>query len=689
MVFISLMIFINLRPTLPPGIGDRDFDRGFGSGKHVEAKVTTAHDQRMKERAVVMMETRRYHDLDFVRAAAMLLGLVLHVSIFFTPSDVLFWGAGEYSGDEVNRRLVAFIHLFRMQLFFLMAGFFAQLVIDRKGFQHLVGDRLKRILLPFVAAIVLLIPIHILLMNGMGIMNGGENYYNTVFNAMDFPERFRSVFMFSAFDGVPGLNDDLLHFWFIYYLIIFYAIHFLARPLLLRLGVARIPGLGGFMKMTVGSKWGFLLLALIGFPFQYLLTRIMFWPSGFNVPIIDLAYYFVFYLFGVGLYSHRDLLGAMARNAWFLIMISLPLVLLVDFPSNRIDRGAPVIVDLTTWKIFNTTALEFHLPILHSEGIFHGGWDKVLMALVRSGLCWTLALGCIGLAHRYLDKPRPTVRYLADSAYWVYWIHLPITVKLSLLAQQVPWGSSLFKSYVVLVVSTLIVYWSYNTFVRYTWLGDFFMGGRKSRSDPGESDFRLLCLIRRTGPNIATLGAIVFVTGAVMQYEYRDQNQPALKEAFVTRDRSVLDSYESIDGIRDHFGNTPIHTATRRSWSTRIYDPVPMLISKSGDLDARNDFERTALFMAVRMGNRNDVLALLKAGADPNIPDRHGHTPSHVAAIKAGNGDPAVGLMFLEILDDLVEHGADLEIVDSRGRTVETCLVQFGGDAHRRKSIEG
>ena len=73
-----------------PGFGDQDSDHRFGSGKHVEAKVTTAPDQRMKERAVVMMETRRYHDLDFVRAAAMLLGLVLHVSIFFTPSDVLF-----------------------------------------------------------------------------------------------------------------------------------------------------------------------------------------------------------------------------------------------------------------------------------------------------------------------------------------------------------------------------------------------------------------------------------------------------------------------------------------------------------------------------------------------------------------------------------------------------------------------
>lgn len=628
------------------------------------------------------MEVRRYHDLDFVRAAAMLLGLVLHVSIFFAPADIVFWGSGEHSGDDANRQLVGFIHLFRMQLFFLMAGFFAQLVIDRKGFKHLLGDRAKRILLPFLAAIILIIPIHMLLMNGMGIMNGGENYYNTVFNAMGFPERFRSVFLFSVFDDVPGLNDDLLHYWFIYYLLFFYAAHFLARPLFQLVGIKRIPGLGAFMKTTTDRKWGFLILALIGFPFQYLLIHIMFWPSGFDVPLIDLGYYFLFYLFGIGLYLHRDLLGSLARNSWFLIAISLPLVLLVHMPSNRIDHGAPVITDLTTWSIFNTTTLQFHLPILHAEGIFHGGWDKVLMAFVRSGLCWTLGLGFIGLAHRYLDRPRPAVRYLADSAYWVYWIHIPITVKLSMFAQQIPWGNSLFKSYAVIVVSTIVVYWSYNTFIRYSWPGDFFMGRRKSRSDPGEAEFSIFNLIRRTGPSVATIGAVIFVAGAVLDLENRDASQPVLVEAYVTRDRSVLDSCDDISGITDHFGNTPIHTATRRSAGTRIYDPLPILVSKANDLDARNDFGRTALFIAVRKAHRDDVLVLLEAGADPNIADRHEHTPAHVAAIKAGTASESVGLAYLKILDDLSEHGADLEIEDSRGRTPAACLAQFGGDRH-------
>ena len=81
-----------------------------------------------------MDNQERYHGLDFVRAMAMLLGLVLHVCIFFMPVDNYIWVAGEYSGDPVNRWLLNFIHLFRMELFFLMAGFFAELVIFRKGF---------------------------------------------------------------------------------------------------------------------------------------------------------------------------------------------------------------------------------------------------------------------------------------------------------------------------------------------------------------------------------------------------------------------------------------------------------------------------------------------------------------------------------------------------------------------------
>ena len=620
------------------------------------------------------LQNERYHDLDFVRAAAMLLGLILHVCIFFMPPRELFWGSGEYVGDEVNFQFLSFIHLFRMQLFFLMAGFFAQLVIDRKSYRYLVSDRFKRIFIPFVAGILILMPVHLLLMNG-----GGGNYYNSTFEGMNFPQRFRSVFLFGTLDDVPGIKDGLIHYWFLFYLLIFYAAHFLIRPVFLRLGINRIPGADAAMRMTAGTRWGFLALAIISFPFQYLIVSIFLPPSGFNVPLLDLTFYLAFYLFGAGLYVNRHLLADMAKNAWFLIAISFPFLFLVAMPTTRIDLAAPVVTDVTTWTVFETTTTSFAAPVLHGEGIFHGGIDKVVMAFIRAALCWTLCIAFIGLAHRYLNKGRPAIRYLADSAYWVYFVHLPITFKLSYLAQQIEWGSSLFKSYVVLVVSTVIIYWSYNTFVRYGWLGDFFMGRRKSRSDPGEADFSILNLIRVSAPTTVLIGVIALLLGAMLQFDRGRQGSPVLVEAYVTRDVSVLEDCDHIDDIRDAFGNTPLHNAARRPEATRIYDPMPILIARCESLDARNEFGRTALFVAVRTGNKGDVEALLNAGADPDLPDRHGHTPAHVAAIKTGLRTPENADFFASMIDVLAAHGANLEIEDAQGRSVNECLEQFGG----------
>ena len=106
---------------------------------------------------------------------------------------------------------------------------------------------------------------------------------------------------------------------------------------------------------------------------------------------------------------------------------------------------------------------------------------------------------------------------------------------------------------------------------------------------------------------------------------------------------------------------------------------MPILIARCESLDARNEFGRTALFVAVRTGNKGDVEALLNAGADPDLPDRHGHTPAHVAAIKTGLRTPENADFFASMIDVLAAHGANLEIEDAQGRSVNECLEQFGG----------
>ena len=96
----------------------------------------------------------RLHALDAVRAMALLAGIVLHAAMsFFLPIPVR-------DASSSTALAVAFyvIHAFRMSLFFLIAGFFGRLLLERRGVRGFVKDRAKRILVPMVAGWAVLAP---------------------------------------------------------------------------------------------------------------------------------------------------------------------------------------------------------------------------------------------------------------------------------------------------------------------------------------------------------------------------------------------------------------------------------------------------------------------------------------------------------------------------------------------------
>ena len=75
----------------------------------------------------------RFHALDALRAAMMLLGLVLHSAASYTRTPL--GDAWPYHDPHTNVAfdlLVFFIHLFRMPLFFVVAGFFAALLYSSR-----------------------------------------------------------------------------------------------------------------------------------------------------------------------------------------------------------------------------------------------------------------------------------------------------------------------------------------------------------------------------------------------------------------------------------------------------------------------------------------------------------------------------------------------------------------------------
>ncbi|HMK02375.1 MAG TPA: hypothetical protein VK552_23890, partial [Reyranella sp.] len=76
----------------------------------------------------------RYHALDALRAAMMFLGIYLHATVAYSPV-----GGWPYKPAQLTTALdfsVGLIHVFRMPVFYVMAGFFAALLLQRYGFRR-------------------------------------------------------------------------------------------------------------------------------------------------------------------------------------------------------------------------------------------------------------------------------------------------------------------------------------------------------------------------------------------------------------------------------------------------------------------------------------------------------------------------------------------------------------------------
>src|SRR5690606_4329625 len=118
--------------------------------------------------------------------------------------------------------------------------------------------------------------------------------------------------------------------------------------------------------------------------------------TSLTPPLRILAAYAVFFAFGWFAYKCADRLEAFARHGWW--NFSLGMVGSFFFFAALDDsRGRP----------------------------------STMVAFSAGLTVWFIAYGLIGLYLRYANGANPTVRYLADASYWIYLIHMPLTILLS------------------------------------------------------------------------------------------------------------------------------------------------------------------------------------------------------------------------------------------------------------------
>ena len=113
----------------------------------------------MKNSPPPFLAKKRYHDLDALRAFAMLLGIGLHGFMSFVPLPLPVWPAQDVNQHNGYLFALNAIHGFRLQLFFLVSGFFTAMMFRQRGLRGLIKHRAKRILLPLLIFTIILSPI--------------------------------------------------------------------------------------------------------------------------------------------------------------------------------------------------------------------------------------------------------------------------------------------------------------------------------------------------------------------------------------------------------------------------------------------------------------------------------------------------------------------------------------------------
>lgn len=407
----------------------------------------------------------RFHGLDAARAAAMLLGVFYHLPITFM--------AGGFGGPVSPKSSIdLWLHSFRMPLFFLISGFFACMMLKKYGLAGYYARRGWRIGAALVVSFCLLVAFRVTAeqlqrnvvapptMPGFGPPAGvgatplgrqpnapftgpfagpgvgqrpaigpamspdplpitgaptrhGQPQNEVVtppvrFSLPGMPSRQWASVLFGNYEK----HFSLEHLWFLWYLFVmvlvapWFAETCVASGRALRLKKTQRTGAKLAQRNMLGVAMG-----LIGLPLLIHARNFMGWslanPHGFlgAFPDFLLQYYpdwphYAFY-FAAGwwMFLNRDVLTSFERQWKWSLAIGVIGFALSQWLASRYGMN---------------------------PAYTNSGWVRLAaFALYGVGAAYSV-LGFLGVFQRYLNWPNSVVRYFADTALWVYLVHLPL-----------------------------------------------------------------------------------------------------------------------------------------------------------------------------------------------------------------------------------------------------------------------
>lgn len=348
------------------------------------------------------MGPRRLYYIDWLRVLAVLLLFPFHTGRVFNVEA--FYVKGPQLSPVMNR-VLGFIDLWHMPLLFVLAGASTYLALGRRSRGEYAAERVKRLLVPLVFGVLILIPPQTWF--GARFNSGFEGSYLRYLSG----DAFFSIDFREGGDYFGGLGIG--HLWFILFLLI---ISLAALPLWgARRGEgSRVAGLSRLLAHP--GAWPLAGLAIL---------------LGEALPDIggkNIFYYFVFFTLGYLALCSEEFMAAARRFTWVTLSLGA--------------AGAVGWVAISTWR----------------DGLPDPSAALVGVTLAGRIVCWMIIVGLLGLGSRLLNRTSPTLVYLAEGSYAVYLLHQTVIVVIAfyLVELDLPWGGQWVILLAASVVATFV-----------------------------------------------------------------------------------------------------------------------------------------------------------------------------------------------------------------------------------------
>ena len=363
---------------------------------------------------------QRYHNLDFLRAFAMIMGLAMHAPLlFWQPDFAKMFGIENIAPAEEWINITGrFINNWRMPLFFLLSGFFSVLIIEIKGTSDFIRDRVIRVGL--------------------------------------------TCFVFSSlYDIVDGSFDfTTQHLWFLYELMIFvlcFSLLYWAQPI------------KNILSREISTR--ILLILCLWLVATVPLGNILndWWhplawkPSTtyFDVKLGNMVYYFSYFLTGVILYSNQHIFTKLQTGKTILVLgIISVLAFLFRIYSDYLTLGG---VD----DLKNLAELQFDPVLVFCNSLIIG----------VNTVFWCFFF--IGLISKFIISSSIILRWFVELSYPIYILHIIPIVMMSAIFYHV--GLNQFSIFILTIITGFIVcVILYYFFIKFTPLNWIINGYSKS-----------------------------------------------------------------------------------------------------------------------------------------------------------------------------------------------------------------